>query len=502
MMRTMHARGCLLVAVIVMGLLGAGCAGRYFKDAGAPPVPPPRYEPGGLPYQEYWTGIVFNGNKIGFSHFSITASKEVPDHFEVRSETLMHFKFLMMDKKISLVSYDLIGRDLTLKRLAYGYDIDGSTLKLSAQVRDGVLEITRDSGNQTSRESIPLEGAVYPGSILYLYPVVHGLEIGRTYRYQVYDSETQGIEPVVQEIQAYQESDLFAGKAFRMQTDFLGQEMTSWIDEAGRPLFEQALGGVLLSGLESETEARRYLLESAMNREDTFVDFSLIRTDTPIDQPRQTVLLEVLIGGIGDELIIPSDERQACEPRGPQTLCRIDVQAPGAGNGANAAGPEELGKYLQASYAVPCTNDEVVRTAHEITRGASTRLECVDALLTWIGENIEPAPVDVFTALDVLEKKKAECQGHAYLYAALARAVGIPTRVVGGIVYADEFKGFLYHAWAESHVDGKWTAVDPTTGQVPADATHIKFIEGEGMSSLIPLVGVIGKVSIEVVRAE
>jgi transglutaminase-like putative cysteine protease len=32
--------------------------------------------------------------------------------------------------------------------------------------------------------------------------------------------------------------------------------------------------------------------------------------------------------------------------------------------------------------------------------------------------------VDAFSALDVLDAKRGECQGHAYLYAALMRAVG------------------------------------------------------------------------------
>jgi transglutaminase-like putative cysteine protease len=116
--------------------------------------------------------------------------------------------------------------------------------------------------------------------------------------------------------------------------------------------------------------------------------------------------------------------------------------------------------------------------------------------------NVEKAPLDVFSALDVLEKRKAECQGHAYLYTALARATGIPTRIVNGLAYSEQFNGFLYHSWAESLVDGRWVAVDPTFGQTAADATHIKVVEGETLAELLPLMDVVGKLKIRVLSVE
>jgi hypothetical protein len=491
-----------VLILILITLVQTGCAGKYFHDAGPPPATAAPYKLAHLPYHEYWTGIIFNGNKIGFSHFSIQKSEEMPDLFEVRSEAVLRFQFLMLDKKLSLKSYDLIGEDLSLKRFAYEYDIDGSTLSLTGEVKDNVLEVTRTSENHLSREKISVHGTIFPGSMLYLYPVVHGLEIGRTYSYDVYDSETQSIQDVTQEVMAYQKSDLFVGSAFKVRTDFLGQEMTSWIDASGRPLFERALGGVLLSGMESEDQAKRYLLESSMNKEETLLDFSLIRTEEPIVHPRKTSYLEVLISGIGKDLILPSDGRQVCDDEGDVVHCRIEVQPKEQRNAPEALSTFENEVYLEPSYTVPCRDPGIRSIAAGIVKDRATDLERINAILEWISTNIEQEPVDVFTALDVLKKKKAECQGHAYLFAAFARAVSIPTRVVNGIVYSEDFKGFLYHAWAESYIEGRWIAIDPTTTQVPADATHIKFIEGETISCLIPLAGIIGKVGIEVIRVE
>ena len=46
-----------------------------------------------------------------------------------------------------------------------------------------------------------------------------------------------------------------------------------------------------------------------------------------------------------------------------------------------------------------------------------------------------------------------------------------------------------------------WQAVDPTLGQLNADATHVKLIEGESLAQLAPLAGMVGKARVESARA-
>ena len=105
--------------------------------------------------------------------------------------------------------------------------------------------------------------------------------------------------------------------------------------------------------------------------------------------------------------------------------------------------------------------------------------------------------VDSFSALEVLHTRKGECQAHAMLYTAMARAAGVPTRLAGGLVYM-EGMGFLYHAWAESYADG-WVSVDPTFNQVGVDATHIKLVEGRDWISLLQLGKVVGQIRAEII---
>lgn len=115
--------------------------------------------------------------------------------------------------------------------------------------------------------------------------------------------------------------------------------------------------------------------------------------------------------------------------------------------------------------------------------------------------------VSIPSAVSVLKQKKGACKEHTVLLVALARSVGIPARMVAGLVYSDAYliKGFYYHAWAEVYLtdaegkNGRWFRVDPTFNQVPADATHIRLKTGN-LEDMISLMQVVGQTKIEILE--
>ncbi|HWN71243.1 MAG TPA: transglutaminase domain-containing protein [Haliangium sp.] len=66
---------------------------------------------------------------------------------------------------------------------------------------------------------------------------------------------------------------------------------------------------------------------------------------------------------------------------------------------------------------------------------------------------------------------RGDCTAHAVLFAGLARASGIPVRLVTGLRVAGD--RLIRHRWAIVAVDGAWIAVDPTHGEAPASARLI-----------------------------
>ena len=92
---------------------------------------------------------------------------------------------------------------------------------------------------------------------------------------------------------------------------------------------------------------------------------------------------------------------------------------------------------------------------------------------------------------------EGDCNEHAVLLAALARAAGIPAEVEAGLVY---LRGrFYYHAWNVLYI-GKWVTADAVLGQMPADATHIRFVRGS-TERQADLLGLMGRLRLEILEA-
>ena len=56
---------------------------------------------------------------------------------------------------------------------------------------------------------------------------------------------------------------------------------------------------------------------------------------------------------------------------------------------------------------------------------------------------------------------------------------------------------FYYHAWNEVCINGEWISLDTTMNQLPADVTHIKFVQGE-TNEQMKIGSLIGNLKIEI----
>jgi hypothetical protein len=487
-------RARTLIAALAPALLAllSGCASQYFRDAGAPP-PEARYSLADLPQPEYWTGVVFNGAKIGFSHARVAPAG--PGLYELQGEAFLSFRFLGYEKRVQVRSLDTVDAGARLLRFSYHYVLDDTEQDVTGEVRDGKLHCrVTTAGRPPELKEETLTEAVYPSGALGLLPVLEGLRVGKTLRQLVFNGETQSVDPAVQRILSYEKSDLFEGSAFKVETDMLGMHSTTWIDGRGLPVFELGLNGVIVSALEDERVAKSYLTSAALNKADVFVGWSLIKSSLPLADPRAARYLRFALLDPGQGRSPLSDARQRCARSANDVICEIDANLDAAEDGTGA-------QALLPSSTVQSRDPMIRKLALSIVGEKASPGDKIGAVLGWIEHNIRKEAVDTFSALDVLDARRGECQGHTYLYAALMRALGVPTRAVNGLVYAPEYGGFLYHTWAESLVDGRWRAIDPTFNQSPADATHIALVRGETLNELTPLVDWVGNTRIRVIEA-
>ena len=487
------------LALVAATLALSGCAGQYFQDAGPAPDAP-RLALAAWPYRDYWTAIVFNGEKIGYAHIEVLPAGAADGAYEIRAESALRLRFLGFDKRVTLRSRDRVRADLTLEAFDYDYDIDGARLEVAGRVVANALHVQLTNAGRTETQALRPDGPLYPASAITMVPALRGLKVGAEYRYTVYSGEAQRLAPVVQRVEGYERSTLFEGPAWKLATEMLGLRTMSWLDERARPRLEIGLGGVLIAGLDDEARAKRELASGVLDRNEALLDIALLRLPVPLGDPGALTYLKVAIEGLAVPVALPEDPGQRCRAVNARLDCELRaVPLPGTEARAPAAGSEPA--WLQSTLTVPSRDPRIVALAGEIATGRSLPLDQSRAIVEWMRANIRREAADAFSALDVLAARRGECQGHAYLYAALARALGIPTRVANGLVYSSELQGFAFHAWNESLIDGEWVGIDATLGQVGTDPTHLKIVYGESPGDLAPLAAWVGRTRIRVVEA-
>jgi len=140
------------------------------------------------------------------------------------------------------------------------------------------------------------------------------------------------------------------------------------------------------------------------------------------------------------------------------------------------AGPE-FAAYLGESRYIKPHDERIIAVAREVTKGKTDSLEAVKALSAWMLKNVEPTIIaETLTGPEVLACRKGKCSEFAILFASLARAAGIPTRIaLGERMIPGQWAG---HMWNEVYV-GRWIPVDAGANEVGTSFVLVKLIDHE-----------------------
>jgi transglutaminase-like putative cysteine protease len=192
-----------------------------------------------------------------------------------------------------------------------------------------------------------------------------------------------------------------------------------------------------------------------------------------LDGGRQTLRGDTL--GIIREEIPPPGSRYAMPmPLGMRMSFRHEL------------GPEPL---------VQSTDERIVQLARRIRGETRDPVVAARRINEWVYDSLKKTvAVTIPSAIQVLESRSGDCNEHTQLFIALSRAAGIPARAAAGLAHVGS--KFYYHAWPEVFV-GRWVAVDPTFGQFPADAAHLRFVYG-GLDRQAELLRLMGTLKIDV----
>jgi transglutaminase-like putative cysteine protease len=279
---------------------------------------------------------------------------------------------------------------------------------------------------------------------------------------------------------------------------FAGMRINVWLDDEGRMVKEESPAGFVFL---AEPEFRATDIPRAGPEILTSVAVPLIGR-LPADlarRDRMTYRLELA----ADAGLDPAEDldlaggRQSLEG----DILQVSRQPWPPPAGAGPCSPEgpaaaAIRAALSATPHVQSDDPELIALARQITAGAASPPEAMARLADWVYAGLEKRPVlGIPDALSVLATRVGDCNEHAALFAGLARAIGLPTRIAAGLVFQDET--FFYHAWNEVCLADQWYSVDTTLNELPAGLTHIRLVTGE-TAEMVRLGALLGKLRIAV----
>ncbi len=431
-----------------------------------------------------WHGVYYRGEKIGF-----TVSQTVPTDtgFELQEDGRLQMTLLGATTPAIVKTTARVDRAFALRSFEFSLDPGTGPIIVSGAVTGRHLRlVVRTTAGERTEERDLAEAPVLTQNLSRLL-ANGGLTPGARHQWTIFDPATLRNAPVALEI-GRREMVNVAGRplpAFRVEMEFAGLHTSSWITDTGEIVREESPMGLITV---RETPERARAMAVGRARTDLLQAAAVVPiTKRRIDEPRDVRRLRVRLEGA--DLSSPdlqgagqTVEGDVVELRDPRTL---------------RAGPgdSQADRYVRPEPLIESDAPEIRAEAESAVQQTTGDRARAEQLTRYVNALLDKKPtVSIPSARDVLRTKVGDCNEHTALYVAMARALGIPSRIDVGLVFVRG--AFYYHAWPEVYVNeggnrGYWLPVDPTLNQFPADGTHLRLARGglEKQVAILPLIG-------------
>lgn len=277
--------------------------------------------------------------------------------------------------------------------------------------------------------------------------------------------------------------------SWRVRAIFRSVDLTMWIDDQGR-----LLKGRMPLGITVIRSDRNEIAEAMKGGRDLpeFISLASVPVEGHIPAGPDLERVSLKIQG-AEDWSIPDDGYRQKSFDSRLTITREDIPQATYQLPCKDPGKEQ---FLKSSPFVLSDNPEIVSTARRIVGEEKDPVKAAQLINRWVFKYLKKVPTpSVPNAHTVLLRKQGDCNEHAVLAAALARAVGLPTRMEVGIVYSGD--GFYYHAWVSYWVGKHWLTGDPLMNQLPIDPTHVTLVYGD-VDKHVNVISFLGRLKLKV----
>ena len=443
-----------------------------------------------FPEKDSWMNILLNDRKIGSSH---TVFSKIKDGYRLEETVYMRFNTMGLTQDMILKTTGRLNSDFTLS--SFNFEMGSGRFHFSAQgsVSGNVLSIKTHSLGSSKDIQISVREKIYIPSGILNPAVTSGMKTGDEFAIQVFDPVSMANEPVIIKMLG-PEKIVNMGiekKTKKMNVSYKGTTQLAWIGENGDVIREKGFLGISLEKTTRDNTLSGLQKESDLD----LTEIASVPSNMRIDDPFRLKGIDVEISGVNYNTVRIEGGRQSLTDN-ILTIKKEDTSGLPDVLDKNKMGKIEK-RFLMPSPFIESDHLKIENLVNKIVSADDRPLEKANKLVAWIHNNIEKRPVlSLPDALATLENRVGDCNEHAVLLAALARASGIPARIEAGLVYLNG--RFYYHAWNLLYL-GRWITADSVLGQVPADVTHIRFSSG-AMLKQFDLMSIIGKIKLKVNR--
>ncbi len=464
---------------------------------------------------ESWDAIYIANNQVGHIQTWIEpVTDKGRDLLRVRVKTELSFKRLrdLVTMKIEYGSIETLeGQVLRLDTLTTAAK---QVIRVHGDVIDKKMNLIIDGGGQRQESLIDWPDDVRGPYAVELSLALQPIKAGEVRTLKMFMPDLNKICDVTLTAKDIEDVQLGGG----VKRTLMRIEQTTTLDDKKRPEFDQTMwadsGGQVmktrtdnLGGMDVYRTTREGALAEMTPRAAQFdqITNSVIKVKHKINRPDATRDVRYRLTLKSDEpaQIIPTDRRQSLTPGANKNEVILIVKSAGPDVGKPGESTVDP-SYLRPNAMITSEDEQVIQLAKQAIGQSTDPWEKARKIEAWVARHLldKNFQTAFAPASEVARTLSGDCTEHGVLVAAMCRAVQVPSRVVVGLVYAENLGGFGFHMWNEVYVNRRWVAIDASFEQDTVDAVHIKLADAslDGVSpfeALLPVVRVLGKMTLD-----
>ena len=429
--------------------------------------------------QEHWYNLSMQGQKIGYMRLYLEkAEYQGEEMLRSKTDMMMQLKGLGRIMKIETNRVEYLDADLK-PRYFVSTSNEIGLKQTEGKIKDGVVYITTTLNETTTESEIQIPADTISDTVaIENLMSKKDLKIGENLKYTTFSFDLlQPIKAemsVIDEVPYTYQTEEIPVYVLEQKLEFMGGITTRmWVSDDGT-LYKTSTDMMGQSYVASKTDRETAL--GAVEVVDIVLKTRIVPTgNRPKRGAKQFVANVQLTKGELQKAIL-TDSRQKLELDservGTLTIKIVDVDE--ANCPKLPIQDKELQEFLSETVYIESEHPDIHAKAVEILDGESNSWRAAKKLSNWVYKSVKEKSLSggYSSALSTLKTGAGDCTEHTVLMIAMARSVGIPARICSGIVFMRN--AFYYHFWPEVYV-GTWVQMDPTIGQIVADANHIQL---------------------------